>query len=42
MSKINVAEYIFKKIADEGVDFLPIYQSGNALRLIDAVGTNEK
>ena len=42
MTKINVAEYLFKKIADEGVDFLPIYQSGNALRLIDAVGTNEK
>ena len=40
MSKIKASEYIFKRISEYGIDFVPIYQSGNALNLIDAVGSN--
>ena len=41
-NSIKVTDYIFKKIQEEGVDFVPIYQSGNALHLINAVGQNKK
>ena len=40
MTKIKTSDYIFKEIAKHKVDFVPIYQSGNALHLIDAVGGN--
>lgn len=42
MPKIKASEFIFNRIAEYGIDFVPIYQSGNALNLIDAVGTNPK
>ncbi len=42
IKKIKVADYIFQEIQKEGVDFVPIYQSGNALHLINAVGKNKK
>ena len=42
MNKIKASEYIVKIISEHGIDFVPIYQSGNALNLIDAVGTNQK
>lgn len=41
-SNIKVADYIFQAIQKQGVDFVPIYQSGNALHLINAVGKNKK
>ena len=42
MKKImNVSDYIIKRVVDLGIDFIPIYQSGNALRLIDAAGKNK-
>ena len=41
-SNIKVADYIFQEIQKKGVDFVPIYQSGNALHLINAVGKNRK
>ena len=39
-SNIKVADYIFQEI-QKGVDFVPIYQSGNALHPINAVGKTE-
>ena len=42
MSKTKASEFIFKRISEYGIYFVPIYQSGNALNLIDAVGTNPK
>ena len=35
---MNVSDYIINRVAELGIDFIPIYQSGNALRLIDAAG----
>ena len=42
MTKIKVADYIFSEVQKLKVDFVPIYQSGNALHLINAVGKNKK
>ena len=42
MTKIKVADYIFSEVQKLNVDFVPIYQSGNALHLINAVGENKK
>ena len=42
MTKIKVADYIFSEVQKLEVDFVPIYQSGNALHLINAVGENKK
>ena len=42
MKKIKVADYIFSEVQKLNVDFVPIYQSGNALHLINAVGENKK
>ena len=42
MTKIKVADYIFSEVQKLNVDFVPIYQSGNALHLINAVGKNKK
>ena len=42
MKKIKVSDYIFREIQKEKVDFIPIYQSGNALHLINSVGKNKK
>ena len=42
MTKIKVSDYIFKKVAEYGVDFVPIYPSGNALHLINSAVQNKK
>ena len=39
---MNVSEFIIKEIENTGVDFIPIYQSGNALKLIDEAGKSNK
>ena len=38
---LNVSDYIINRVVELGIDFIPIHQSGNALRLIDAAGKNK-
>ena len=42
MTQIKLSDYVFDKISEYGIDFVPIYPSGNALHLIDSAGTNKK
>jgi len=39
---MNLAEFLIKEIEELGVDFIPIYQSGNALKLIDEAGKSSR
>ena len=42
MKKIKISNYIFKKLNQHGVNFVPVYPSSNALHLIDEVGNQKK
>jgi acetolactate synthase I/II/III large subunit len=42
MKKIKISNYIFKTLNQHGVNFVPVYPSGNALHLIDGVGNQKK
>ena len=40
--QVSVARYLISRIEDLGIDFVPVFQGGNILKMIDEVGQSKK